>query len=161
MSVVEEHPNMERVKQSLEHGAPHLRPVLKAMREGFCAFVFIPRGEFKFCLPKDKGPVIYLLGDDLRDACGPWGFHRPSIRRALAETTLAVIVASAPDPRPYAIAACAAMMSAVLPRDGARAPRDVLIVETRPEQEQAWEDFIWRERPGLQLVLCTTPPEER
>jgi hypothetical protein len=139
---------------AITNGPEHFRPILIALRDKGCALAIIPQGKRPIALPRDRGPVIAIVGDDLHQALGPAGFHRPSLRRALAGSVALVIVSSGPEAAPYALAATSAagLCPLGLGWNG-------VLIETRPEREREWLAFAEKHRPDLHVVLCRPYPE--
>ena len=90
----------DRLDHAVEHGAPHLRPVWRAVRDHGCEHAIIAQGRTPFALATGKSPVITLVGDDMHQALGPDGFDRPSLVQLVKASSAAAIVSSGPDPRP-------------------------------------------------------------
>jgi hypothetical protein len=123
----------------------HLRPLFHAVRDEGCDVAWIFQGAPATRLPKTGRPLIAVVGDDLDRALGPEGFHRPTLRRLVREASVASIVSSGPVVDAYERPAT----NAVLLRE------NVIIVETRPEQELAWANFVRDARPEMGLLLCS------
>ena len=90
-------------------------------------------------------PFIVILGDDTDRALGPGHFHGPSIERLIGMVDVAAVMSGAPCNDVYAD------MSAL----AAWSRQNVLMVETRVEQEDAWIETIWQVAPELRMVICT------
>ena len=132
----------ERLDFAVEHGR-HLAPIYKAARDHGCIVGIVPQGVGRFDPPPADRPAIIILGDDLYDALGPAAFHSQSLDRVLKDIRLAVVVACEPLPEIYATAAS----HAVLLRS------NVVIVETRPEQEIVWVNLIRSISPDAAFIL--------
>lgn len=141
------HRNREQITaawQALPPGGEHLRPIMEAVRDGGAGMLFVGQSADVFRIPP-KRPAIVILGDDFDRAVGPEGFHLPSIRRAIRACSAFAVVSSAPPPIVYAtVAATAAVMR-----------QNVMLVETRPEQEIAWTALIQKLAPGRMVWLAT------
>ena len=131
-----------RLDYAAEHGR-HLAPLYKAARDHGCIVGIITQGSGRFDPPPAGRPVITIIGDDLAEALGPAAFHERSLRRLLKGVRLAAVVACEPLPEIYASAA----RHAVLLR------KNVVIVETRPEQEIAWVNLIRSIAPDAAFLL--------
>ncbi len=92
-----------------------------------------------------KCPAIIIIGDDFDRAVGPAGFHLPSIRRAIRACTAFAVISCEPLPHVYGVIA----ITATLTR------RNVMLIETRPEQELAWLGLIQKLAPGRPITLAT------
>jgi hypothetical protein len=130
---------------AVKEGPAHLRPIALAVRDQSCDFVLVPQEVKPFVLPLTGRPLIALIGDDMFSAMGPTGFDQPSLRRLIAGCAAGAVVSSGPDERPYKSAAT----NAVLLR------QNVVIVETRPEREIEWVNFLRDARPEIGLLICS------
>ncbi len=127
-------------------GAVHLVPVLQAVRDCQVDFLLVPQDETPFTVPAPAfTPWFALIGDDTTRANGPQGFCQNSLGHLFAAASGVVILSSAPDPAIYATAAA-------LPAIGRR---NVVFVETRPEQESNWANFAKRFAPSAPLLIGT------
>jgi hypothetical protein len=142
-------------------GPEHFRPILRVLRDKGCALAIAPQGRRPFALPRDRqrpdrvrGPVICIVGDDLHQALGPAGFHRPSLRRVLAGSVALIIVSGEPDPTAYALAATSAAGLCPLGLGW-----NAVLIETRPERESEWLAFASKHRPDLLVTLYRSHPE--
>jgi hypothetical protein len=123
--------------------ALHLRPILHAVENyGVGLFMAVQAGP-QFSLPACDRPLIILLGDDLERALGPDGFEAASLKAVVARAQRAAIVACEPLVEIYGAAAKTAALLRI----------DVLIVETQPDQEIPWVQYLLRARPGLGLLI--------
>ncbi len=136
-----------RLDEAVRRAPPHLKPVWRAARDQGCEVAIIVPGGVAFDPPPSKRPLITMIADDLDAAYGPVGFDGASLRRIIRRCAAAAVVSSGPDVRPYS----AACTNAVLFR------QDVLIIETRPEQEIPWVQLLQDVKPGIRLMICTVP----
>ena len=132
----------EQFDFAIEHGG-HLAPLYRAARDHECLVGIVPQGAGRFNPPPADRPAIIVLGDDLVEALGPAAFHAQSLRQVLTGIRMAAIVACGPLPEIYATAA----RHAVLLRS------NVVIVETRPEQEIAWIKLIRSIEPQAAVLI--------
>ena len=139
---------------AITNGPEHFRPILRALRDKGCALAIAPQGHRPFALPRDRGPVICIVGDDLHQALGPAGFHRLSLRRVLAGSVALIIVSGEPDPTAYALAATSAAGLCPLGLGS-----NAVLIETRPEREGEWLAFATKHRPDLLVTLYRSHPE--
>ncbi len=124
----------------------YLRPIIEAVRDSHVGMMFVPQIDEPFRLPReDKCPAIIIIGDDFDRAVGPAGFHLPSIRRAIRACTAFAVISCEPLPHVYGVIA----ITATLTR------RNVMLIETRPEQELAWLGLIQKLAPGRPITLAT------
>lgn len=130
----------------LEVAEPHLKPIVKAIRDQGVRMMFVPQDAGSFRLPRggDRA-AITIIGDDMDRADGPEGFHMPSVRRAIRSADWFAVISSGPQVPVYASAAILC----------ANTRRNVLMVETRPEQEIQWVKLIQKLAPGRPLCLAT------
>ena len=122
----------------------HLAPLFVAARDHGCAVLFVPQHAGRFDPPPRGKPTIIAIGDDLAQALGPAAFHAKSLRRALKGVRLAVVVACEPLPEAYEAAA----------RHAVGLRKNVVIVETLPEQEIAWVNLIRSIAPDTAFILA-------
>jgi hypothetical protein len=135
-----------RLDDAMANAAPHLRPIVQAVRDHGADMMFVSQADGTFrTLAGRKRPVIFMIGDDFDEAKGPAGFHLPSVRRAIRSARCFAVVSSAPQADAYAAMAIAAA--------GTR--RNTLIIETRPEQEIPWLALIQKLAPGRFIWLAT------
>lgn len=132
-----------RLEELSRTGSAHLRPIYAAMVDPGIGFAMVTQNAGRFALDAG-GPFVALIGDDTDRALGPAGFHRKSVRRLAAQAQSIAIIASAIEPSVYATAAAGAVFGL-----------NVLIVETRPEQEGAWMDLVKAAAPRASVLLVT------
>lgn len=130
---------------ALKTTEPHLRPIIKAVRDHGVDMVFAKQGSEAFRLPRTSNPAIIILGDDFDCAMGPEGFHLPSIRRAIRAAHSFAVMSSAPQSAVYTAMA----LTSVATR------RNTMLIETRPEQEIQWVNLIQKLAPGRMVCLAT------
>lgn len=125
--------------------APHLVPVLIAVRDHRVGMLTVPQGAEAFPFPpEDRRKAVVLLGDDMDVSVGPNGFHMPSIRRLIRACGAFAVVSGAADPVVYAALTTAAI-----------AGKHALIVETRLAHELQWVALIQKLAPRAPLILST------
>ncbi|CAA2161172.1 hypothetical protein MBRA_06332 [Methylobacterium brachiatum] len=127
-------------------GQPHFRPVYAAMRSSGVALLLVRQGHGRFDVPKlSRGRgFVAVIGDDMDRADGPSGFRRKSLRRLLGAVGGVSLISCEILPDVYATAAQLAAFG-----------QNVAIIETRPEQEGAWLDFLKEVAPRANLLICT------
>jgi hypothetical protein len=127
--------------------APHLLPIYRAVRDYGLRLMIVSQTHEPFLGAMDEmgAPFIALIADDTDRTVGPGHFHQDSLRRLASAIDSAAVVASAPPVEAYA----AMTMMPVL--FGA----STVIVETRPEQEIPWVEFLRDVQPNLPLILAT------
>jgi hypothetical protein len=64
-----------RLTAAIDHGPAHLRPIMRAVRDGGVAFCIVPQGGESFDLPTNR-PNVLLICDDMFESCGPKPFHQ-------------------------------------------------------------------------------------
>jgi hypothetical protein len=137
-----------RITNAMERsGAAHLRPVIVAVRDRGCGLCIVPHGGERFAPPTIR-PNILIIGDDAVDCLGPNGFHQKSLRRYIKRCRTATIISCEPLAAAYALGTAAAAVRR----------RDVLIVETRLEQEEAWRASIAKVSPNIAMSVATVRP---
>lgn len=134
------------LERAMEAAEPHLKPIVRAIRDHNVRMLFVPQTTGAFRLPKggDRA-AITIIGDDFDRADGPEGFHMPSVRRSIRTADWFAVVSSGPQALVYETAAAFS----------ASTRRNVLLVETRPEQEIQWVQLIQKLAPGRPLCLAT------
>jgi hypothetical protein len=115
---------------ALSRNKRHIKPLLGVVRDYACKLLLVWQNVAPFELPRE--PWIVLFGDDLFSAEGPEAFHAASVAAAFKAAGAFVVVASGPELDAYKHAATYA----------ARERLNVVLIETLPEQEQAWIDRI-------------------
>ena len=89
------------INSALEGGriAPHLVPVMVAVRDHRVGVLAVPQGPQPFPFPPEqRRKAIVLLGDDMDVSIGPDGFHLPSVRRLTRASGAFAVVSSAAEP---------------------------------------------------------------
>jgi len=125
---------------------PHLKPIIAAVRDQRCGMFFIGQSDDPFRLPHDpRRPAISIIGDDMERAVGPDGFHLPSVRRLIRASAGFAIVSCEPLPHVYEIMATTAALTRC----------NVLLIETRPEQEIQWLSLIRKLAPDRRVIFAT------
>lgn len=137
----------ERLDLAVEHGPAHLRPIMMAVRDCGVSLGIIGQDAGPFS-PPDNRPSILIIGDDLFTAEGPTAFHAKSLHRYFKRCRAAVIVSCEPMAAAYASAAAVASLG-----------RDVVIIETRIECEEAWRQRLLASNPKVSLLVATVRPE--
>lgn len=127
--------------------APHLAPVIEVVRDFAVKLLFVAQHQEPMtdALDVAERPFIALVADDTDRAVGPGYFDRPSLDRLIGMSDAAAIVAGAPRADVYeGLSALTALFD-----------RNVLIIETRPEQEIAWVHAVHGAKPDLPLIVCS------
>jgi len=136
----------ENLNRTIACTAPHLRPVLEAVRDFRVRMLFVRQTAKPFRISRDPTrPAIVMIGDDFDRAVGPDGFHLPSVRRAIRACSAFAVVSSAPPPDAYAAIAHTAAVTR----------RNTMLIETRVDQEIAWVALIQKLAPGRFILLST------
>ena len=127
-------------------GQPHYRPVYEVMRSAGVGLLLVRQGHGRFDVPALKRGCgfVAVIGDDMDRADGPSGFRRKSLRRLMAAVRGITLLSCEILPEVYTAAAGLAALG-----------QNVMIIETRPEQEGAWLDFIKEAAPRANLLICT------
>ena len=138
---------LDRFESEAHEKAPHLVPLIWAVRDHGVGFLVIPQRATAL----DKGldlltrPFVAVIGDDTTCALGPDQYDRAALERLVQMADGVTIVASAPTLEIYATNAVLAVMG-----------KNALIIETRPEQEIAWTHAVQTIRADMRILLCTT-----
>ena len=131
---------------ALDFSPAYLRPIIECVRDHRVGMLFVGQTSKPFRAPvAARQPQIVLVGDDFDQAWGPEAFHMPSVRRAIRACEAFAVVSSGPQPLVYAsIAATAAF-----------GRKNVMLIETRPEQEIPWLVIIQKLAPRRHIWLAT------
>ncbi len=122
----------------------HLAPLFRAVREDGCALALLLQSTQPIdAAPPFDRPTMILVGDDDAQALGPAGFHLDCLRRLSSRCHTAVIVHKDPLPILYRVAASVSVVMR----------QHVLLIETRPEQLEAWQHFLTLAAPKLRLLI--------
>lgn len=132
-----------RLEELSRTGSAHLRPIYGAMVAPGIGFLMVQQNASRFAI-ESKGGFVALILDDTDRALGPSGFHRKSVRRLASQVHSITVLSADIEPSIYASAATLAALG-----------RNVLIVETRPEEEVAWMDLLKAAAPRAPILLCT------
>lgn len=127
--------------------APHMNPVFAAIRDFGVGVLIVPqsRDSLDPALDEASEAAIVIIGDDTNKALGPDGFDKRSMRRLFRSAKGVAVIGSAPPEHVYAeVSLMAALMRCL-----------VVIVETRPEQEIAWVEFVKEANPDAPILLVT------
>lgn len=150
MSVEHFSASAEDLARAVAFGPEYYRPVLESLRYGCTLAIGLP-GTEPFAVPLLK-PTIFILSDDADGNAhrrGPGHFENRSLRDFIRKAGACVVTSCQPLFRAYAAAASTAVLT----------KRHVLIVETRPEVEADWIDFIRKENPKIRMLVATVKPE--
>ncbi|SFI40354.1 hypothetical protein [Albimonas pacifica] len=137
---------LERFETKVAADAPHLLPIVHAIRDHGVGFLVIPQ----HATGLDRGikllqrPFIVMVGDETDCALGPDQFDSKALDRLIGMADGVAIISCAPPPEAYSSIALMAM-----------AQRNGLIIETRPEQEIAWTNRVQAVCPEMPILLCT------
>lgn len=144
MSIAFENVSHDRLTAAVETGPIHYRTIMRMVRDHGISLAIVAQGIGSFNPPRSN-PHILIVGDDLHQAKGPSAFHAGSLRRYIKRCRVAVIVSCEPVAQAYAMAA--------LCTGGQR--KDSILVETRPEFEADWKDFIEAANRKISFVIAT------
>lgn len=137
---------LERLESKVTEKAPHLLPIVHAIRDHGVGFLVIPQRATGLHrgIKLLKRPFIVMVGDDTDCALGPDQYDGKALDRLIGMADGVAIVSCAPPPEAYSSVALMAM-----------AQRNGLIIETRPEQEIAWTNRVQAVCPEMPILLCT------
>lgn len=137
---------IKQLETKVSEKAPHLLPIVHAIRDHGVGFLVIPQRATGL----DRGlallerPFIVMVGDDTDCALGPDQHDSTALDRLIGMADGVTIISCAPPPEAYFSIALMAM-----------AQRNMLIIETRPEQEIAWTNRVQAVCPEMPILLCT------
>jgi len=137
---------LDRLESVAAEKAPHLLPIVDVIRHFGVGYLVITQSAKGLNRGLDllARPFIIMVGDDTDRALGPDQYNSAHLERMIGMIDGVAIISSAPPPEAYSSIA----MMAVVGRNG-------LIIETRPEQEIAWTNFVQSVRPDMPILLCT------
>ncbi|HDR30012.1 hypothetical protein [Rhodovulum sp.] len=137
---------LDRMEEKVAAEAPHLLPIVHAIRDHGVGFLVIPQRAtgLKRGLKLLKRPFIVMVGDDTDCALGPDQYDSSALDRLIGMADGVAIISCTPPPEAYSSIALMAM-----------AQRNGLIIETRPEQEIAWTNRVQAVCPEMPILLCT------
>jgi len=126
---------------------PHMVPVLRAIRDNRLRLMVVQqlKGSFIETMRDIDGPFVTIIADDTDRAVGPDFFHQRSLRRLVETINGAAVIAGAPPPEAYSTMT---MMPTLYGHSTA-------VIETRPEQEIQWVNYLRSVNPELPLILST------
>ncbi len=129
----------------------YLKPVFEVVRDyGVGYLTLLQNGDgLEPDRLKSQNPMITVVGDDTNDALGPTAFDAATLKILTLRASCVAIISSEPVPNIYTLFS---LMTGLL-----RA--NTLIIETRPEQEHAWVDYIRTLAPHTPVILSTSLPE--
>ena len=127
----------------------HLLPLIEVVKDFAVTYMTVFQGQHEHAIPA-RGPWIVVLGDDTFDALGPEGFHGPSLNALFSAADRAVIVAGWPERDAYRTAATHA----------ARGRHNVIVIETRTTQHEAWLAALRAVKPDIGTLICLPAPQE-
>lgn len=130
---------------------PYLKPVFEVVRDyGVGYLTMLQNGDgLELDRLNSQVPMITVVGDDTDAALGPSAFDAATLKVLTLRASCIAIISSEPVPNIYTLLS---LMTGLL-----RA--NTLIIETRPEQEHAWVDYIRALAPHTPVILSTSLPE--
>ena len=139
----------EKLDEVIAHSskAPHLLPVFRAIRDHGLRLMILPQTREPFLQPMDEmgEPFVAIITDDTDRAVGPEHYHQESLRQLASVIDGAAVVASSPPPEAYATMTMMPVLYGV----------NTVIIETRPEQELQWINFLQDIQADLPLIIAT------
>lgn len=126
---------------------PHMIPVFRAIRDNRLRLMIVQQQTGSFIQPmlEIDGPFVTIIADDTDRAVGPDFFHKRSLRRLAETINGAAVIAGTPPPEAYSTMT---MMPTLYGHSTA-------IIETRPEQEIQWVNYLRSVNPELPLIFST------
>jgi hypothetical protein len=146
--------NREKLDQLLKENtaAPHLNPIFEAVRDYGVKLAVLMRGAepVDVLAPINGHPFIIMVADDTDICPGPTGFELTSLKTALASVACVAVVSCQP---PEALYRYISLLPAFQCANAA-------IIETRPEHDRAWIDWLYDNAPHARLILGTPFPDQ-
>lgn len=132
---------------------PHLKCILTAMRDYGIEFFSILQNstepEFDPSVLDQAQGFVALVGDDTCRSVGPDHFDQNALKGLVERSTYTSIISTG------AIVGIYDMLSMIA---GQRRTGS-LIIETKPEHEAQWAEFIRALSPSMHLIISTPNPE--
>lgn len=131
---------------------PYLKSVFEVVRDYGVGYLTLLQNGDGLGLDRlnSQTPMIMVVGDDTNAALGPGAFDAVTLKVLTLRASCVAIISSEPVSNIYTLFS---LMTGLL-----RA--NTLIIETRPEQEHAWVDYIRALAPHTPVILSTSLPEE-
>jgi len=132
----------------LASGLPrHLALLFETVRDCRVALLFVHHnsGPFSAAMPRPAVPMIILIGDDTDVARGPTAFDATSLELAIKSAGAVVVISSGIVLSVYAGAAYIAAAGRL----------NVILIETRIEQEIPWLALVEEHAPKVPLLVCS------
>lgn len=126
----------------------HMLPLIECVQDYACSLMWVFQGRHEHVVPTDA-PWIVILGDDTIAAIGPDGFHGPSLDELIAAAARVVLISAFPEQNFYNAAATYA----------AYYRQNVILIETLPEQQDAWRDKLQSVKSEIPILFCMVIPE--
>lgn len=149
-----EHATREQINTMIEAPvtADHIKTILKVVRDYGIGYVTLfQHGEkLDATTLNSQIPMIIVAGDDTSQSCGPSAFDPLTLRICTMRAACIAIISSEVVPNIYTMLS---LMTGLL-----RA--NTLIIETRPEHEQSWVEYVRGQSPDIPVILSTAMPFE-
>jgi hypothetical protein len=125
-------------------GQKHAVPLIEAMASGVALCTMTSSHPFPSVRKLGGRGAIVVVGNDLTTANGPSAFHLSSLRKIAKHVSAWAVVSASPPVELYAASAALAKVGAI-----------TLLVETQPEYEVAWTEWLTkhgRKSAGKMLI---------
>jgi hypothetical protein len=122
----------------------HIKSIYAAVRDYHIHHVLLTQNEKSFNIAqlKEFGPMVVIIGDDTNCALGPSAFDQSALRVLIGKSTCVAIIASMIVPDIYK---CLSLMAGLF-------RVNAIIIETRPEQEMAWREYVRGVSPNASIL---------
>lgn len=133
-----------RVLSSSQRAAEHVELLLAAVLAFDVRLLAVDQRDGAFEAGLRRRSIVLVGDDPLAGSLGPGAFHQPSLARAIRRATHGAVVACAPLAEIYITAAVTAAAGGRL-----------VLVETVPEFEIPWIEFLRSHNPTMPLKIGT------
>ena len=144
-----EHATREQIDAmiNLPCAVPYIKPILEAVRDyGIGYLVLLQHGDgLDTAQLNSQVPRIVMVGDDTSCSCGPGAFDPSTLRICALRSSCLAIISSEAVPNIYTMFS---LMTGLL-----RA--NTMIIETRPEHEKAWIEYVRKLSPHIPVIVST------
>jgi hypothetical protein len=127
-------------------GQEHAVPLIEALASGIALCTMMTRDPFPHVRHLRGRGAVVLVGDDVTIAQGPAGFHLASLKRIARHACAWAVVAGKPPVELYQAAAALAKAGGI-----------TVLIETQPEHETAWVDWMTKHGRKCAGKMLVTP----
>lgn len=134
---------MERMKAA---GQKHVVPLIEALASGAALCTMTTARPFPSVRKLRGRGAVVVVGDDVTIARGPSAFHLSSLRKIAKHASAWAVVSASPPVELYAASAALAKAGAI-----------TLLIETQPEHEVTWTEWLTKHGRRSAGKLLVTP----